>query len=132
MRTPPQGDAEAQLWVAQRRGTNYAGTGSGCPRRVSRIVSSALIPRRRAVSMTERTSAWSLAPQTERKQLVTLRKTALHRSACSEPLLGGEASGSARKTNSLSCHLTRLRRNCSAAALPPLGWALIPEGARQG
>ena len=36
-----------------------------------------------------RTLAWSFAPQTDRKQLVTLRKTALGRSACSDALLVG-------------------------------------------
>src|SRR5947209_4251973 len=89
------------------------------------------VPRRRAVSMTERTSAWSFAPQTDRKQLVTLRKTALQRSACSEPLLVGAASGSTRKTNSLPCHLTKLRRNFSVATLPTIGCATISESARK-
>src|SRR5438309_6931680 len=81
--------------------------------------------------MTERTSAWSFAPQTDRKQLVTLRKTALQRSACSEPLLVGAASGSTRKTNSLPCHLTKLRRNFSVATLPTIGCATISESARK-
>src|SRR3954467_8000208 len=131
MRAVLLGGAKPRLWVVRVGGTNYAGTGSGWPRKVSRIASRAPIPRRRAVSMTERTSAWSFAPQTERKQLVTLRKTALQRNACSEPLLVGEASGSARKTNSLSCHLSRLRRNFSAARLPTIGCATISESARK-
>src|SRR3954470_15168008 len=74
MRAVSQGGAKPRLWVVRVGGTNYAGTGSGWPRKVSRIASRAPIPRRRAVSITERTSAWSLAPQTERKQLVTLRE----------------------------------------------------------
>ena len=70
MRAVSQDGAKPRLWVVRVGGTNYAGTGSGWPRKVSRIASRAPIPRRRAVSITERTSAWSFAPQTERKQLV--------------------------------------------------------------
>src|SRR3954471_20217684 len=121
MRAVSQGGAKPRLWVVRVGGTNYAGTGSGWPRKGSRVASRAPIPRRRAVSITQRTLAWSLAPQTERKQLVTLRKTALQRNACSEPLVVGAASGSRRKTTHLSCHLRRLRRHFSAAPAPPTG-----------
>src|SRR3954467_2001280 len=125
MRAVSQGGAKPRLWVVRVGGTNYAGTGSGWPRKVSKIASRAPIPRRRAVSTTERTSAWRLAPQTERKQLVTLRNTALHRIACSDALLVGGTSGSVRKTNRLCCHFTRLRRNFSATAFSPIGGVII-------
>ena len=92
---------------------------------MSKIASRAPIPRRRAVSTTERTSAWRLAPQTERKQLVTLRNTALHRTACSDALLVGGTSGSVRKTKRLCCHYTRLRRNVSTTAFSPIGGVII-------
>src|SRR5215210_3846443 len=95
------------------------------------IACRAPIPRRRAVSITERTLAWSFAPQTDRKQLVTLRKTALGRSACSDALLVGATSGSVRKTNRVSCQRTKLRRNFSATAFPTIGVASMACSSRK-
>ena len=57
------------------------------------------MPRRRAVSKTDLTSAQSLAPHSERKQFVTLRKMTQGRRACSEPLLVGGTSRLVTKTN---------------------------------
>ncbi len=56
------------------------------------------LPRCR-VSMTDRTLAYRVAPHSERKQLVTLRKTTQGRSACSEPLLVAGMSRLVTKTN---------------------------------
>ena len=72
---------------------------------------------RRAVSMTERMSAYRLAAHSDRKQLVTLRKTTQGRSARSEPLLVGGMARLARKVN-------RKRRQPSIAccSLSPAVW----------
>jgi hypothetical protein len=45
--------------------------------------------RRRAVFRTDRASAQRLAPQTDRKPLVTLQKMTLVHRVCSDPLLVG-------------------------------------------
>ena len=72
-------------------------------------------PRRRAVSTTDRTLADSLAPHSDRKQLVTFRKTTQGLKARSEPLLVGGIARLVTKTNRFWRYFLMMRCSFSPA-----------------
>src|ERR671911_1326403 len=83
--------------------------------RVLRMASTAVKPRRRPVSTTERTSAKNAAPQSDRKQLVTLRKVVEGRRVCSELLLVGGTRRLVTKTKKWARNLRHWRRSLAPA-----------------